>query len=475
MKIKTYAIKTIKEPKALYVKLADKIIDFTESTDEVPEFLNVEKLIAVAKENKIQAIHPGYGFLSENPYFAQRCKEEGIIFIGPTAEVIYKMGNKTIAKEIAAKHKIPMIAGSKGSVKNVEEAKKIARKIGYPIILKAASGGGGKGMRIVEEESLLEKYFNIASSEAEKSFNDSSIFIERYVKNPKHIEFQILADNFGNVIHLGERDCSIQRKHQKLIEQSPSAALTESLRGEMGAEAIKIAKAVGYNSAGTVEFLLDENLNYYFIEMNTRIQVEHPVTEMVTNIDLIEQQILIAENKKLKIKQSDVEIDGWAIEFRINAEDAQSNFSPNTGVVEHLHYPKDNNIRVDSGLENGSVITPYFDSMVAKLIVKGKTRDEMIELSKKALDEFIVKGVKTSIPFHRKVLRTKAFIDGSFTTSFIANDLDSTFYFTHEEELVAAFLATNHFAKEIKTETNKEIDFESGKQLSPWILNKRLK
>ncbi len=291
MGIQTYVIKTAKEPNAIYLNFADYICDFTERFDEIPEFLDVEKLIETAVEYKIDAIHPGYGFLAENPYFAQRCEEEKIEFIGPSADVIYKMGNKTIAKQIARKYKIPLLEGSKGNLTNAEHAIEIANIIGYPVILKAASGGGGRGMRIVENDSQMEKNFRLATNEAEKAFNDPSVFVEKYVRNPKHIEFQVLADKMGNTIHLGERECSVQRKHQKLLEESPSPALTEDLRKRMGDAAIKITQAVKYYSAGTVEFLLDADGGFYFMEMNTRIQVEHPVTEEITGVDLIEQQI----------------------------------------------------------------------------------------------------------------------------------------------------------------------------------------
>lgn len=475
LKIKTFVIKTSKEPKALYLQFADEICDFTGYDDEIPEFLNIERIIETAKQNKIQAIHPGYGFLAENPYFAQRCREEKILFVGPSSDAIYKMGNKTIAKEIAKKHNIPLVEGSIGSVKTLEEAKKVAAKIGYPIILKAASGGGGRGMRIVNEDKQLDKYFNLARNEAEKAFNDPSVFIERYVKNPKHIEFQIIADNHGNVVHLGERDCSVQRKHQKLIEQSPSTALDEILREEMGKCSVKIAKAVNYNSAGTVEFLVDENKNFYFIEMNTRIQVEHPVTEEVTGLDLIELQIKVAENKKLPLSQKDVKLSGWAIEYRINAEDVQSNFAPNTGVIDFIKFPKNKNVRVDTGIESGSQITSNYDSMIAKLIVKGKTREEMLKNSQIALENTIVKGLRTTIPFHLAVINSEKFINGEFSTSFIEKDMDELFIHDEIEEMLGALLAVKDYSVYIAENSGKNVDYEKGKHLTPWLLNKRLK
>ena len=340
MGIKTYVIKTFKEPNAWYLEEADEIIDFSERYDDTPEFLDIERIIHSAKKKRVDSIHPGYGFLAENPDFARRCEEEGIIFIGPSHDAIYRMGNKTIAKGLAREHGVPLLGGSEGAVSGPEEAAEVAREIGYPVILKAAAGGGGRGMRVVEREKDMERMFTLATNEAAKAFNNSDVFIERFVREPRHIEFQILADKHGNVIHLGERECSIQRKHQKLLEESPSPAMNRKLRKEMGEAAIRVARAVNYSSAGTVEFLLDENKNYSFMEMNTRIQVEHPVTEMVTGIDLIEQMILIAEGEKLAFKQEDIKLNGWAIEWRINAEDVQSGFSPSLGTIEKISWPE---------------------------------------------------------------------------------------------------------------------------------------
>ncbi|NMC41686.1 MAG: ATP-grasp domain-containing protein, partial [Bacteroidales bacterium] len=336
MGIECVAIRTAVEPSAMYLSYADVVYDNTEDESEIPVFLDIDKLINIAIKTGSDAVHPGYGFLAENAYFADKCLDNKIEFIGPSPDAIYKMGNKTIARKIALSNKIPMAMGSQGNISNEEEAVKIASKIGYPVIIKAASGGGGRGMRIVRKPEDMEKMFIIASKEAEKAFNDPSVFIEKYIENPKHIEFQILGDKKGNIIHLGERECSIQRKHQKLLEEAPSSALDEKLREEMGSMAVKIAEAVGYYSAGTVEFLLDSDRKYYFMEMNTRIQVEHPVTEEITGIDLIEQQIRIANGEELKIKQKDVIINGWAIECRINAEDVQAGFAPDPGKIEKL-------------------------------------------------------------------------------------------------------------------------------------------
>jgi acetyl-CoA carboxylase biotin carboxylase subunit len=475
MGIKSFGIKTAKEPNALYLRHVDDVIDFSESFDEIPEFLDVERIIEAAKQNKIDAIHPGYGFLAENPYFAKRCEEENIVFIGPSAAAIYKMGNKTIAKQIAQKHGVPLLQGSQGTVKDPKEAENIAQIIGYPVILKAAAGGGGRGMRIVEKASAMEKMFKMAAGESEKAFNDSSLFIEKYVRNPRHIEFQILGDRHGNYVHLGERECSVQRKHQKLIEESPSAALDEKLREEMGKAAIKIAKAVDYFSAGTVEFLLDADKNFFFMEMNTRIQVEHPVTEMVSGVDLIEWQIRISEGQKLAFKQKDIKLTGWAIECRINAEDVQAGFSPNLGIIEKVTFPKGKNIRIDSGITDYSVITPYFDSMLAKLIIHAESREKAISTATAALKKVWIRGIKTTIPFCLAVLNHKKFKKGDFNTSFIEKEMDKLYYNEEDDEMLAAYVAAFDFAAELETNRTSKPDFERGKSISPWVLNKRLK
>lgn len=474
MKIGTVAIKTAAEPNAMYLEHAGEIYDNTEDISEIPVFLDIDKLISIAQNTGSNAVHPGYGFLAENAYFAQKCNDNNIIFIGPSPDAIYKMGNKTIARRIALAGKIPMAMGSQGNISNEEEAVKIADKIGYPVIIKAASGGGGRGMRIVRKAEEMEKMFTVASKEAEKAFNDPSVFIEKYIENPKHIEFQILGDTKGNVIHLGERECSIQRKHQKLLEEAPSAALDEKLREKMGKMAVQIAKAVDYYSAGTVEFLLDSNKNFYFMEMNTRIQVEHPVTELITGIDLIEQQIRIANGEELKFKQKDIKLNGWAIECRINAEDVQAGFAPDPGKIVSLNMPTDPYVRVDTGVQAGSSIVASYDSMIAKLIVRGKDRKEALKNTKMALDKVWIKGTKTTLPFFRMLVRHEKFISGDFTTAFIEKDLEKNYYNSEYEEMLAAWLATKLFVDENLADDSINVDFGHGKDINPWLLNKRI-
>jgi acetyl-CoA carboxylase biotin carboxylase subunit len=474
MKIGTVAVRTAVEPNAMYLSLADEIFDNSEDTSDIPVFLDIDKIISIAVKTGSDAVHPGYGFLSENAYFAQKCLDNKIIFIGPSPDAIYKMGNKTIARKLALKNGIPMAMGSEGNIADEEEAAAVASKIGYPVIIKAASGGGGRGMRIVRKEEDMERMFSTASKEAEKAFNDPSVFIEKYIENPKHIEFQILGDTKGNIIHLGERECSIQRKHQKLLEEAPSCALDSKLREEMGSMAVQIARAVSYQSAGTVEFLLDSEKKFYFMEMNTRIQVEHPVTEAITGIDLVEQQIRIAEGQPLSLKQEDVKLKGWAIECRINAEDVQAGFAPDPGKIENLSMPTDSFVRVDTGIEPGSVIVASFDSMIAKLIITGKDRKEAIKNCKMALDKVWIKGTKTTLPFFRMLVRNQKFQDGTFTTSFIEKDLEKNYLNSEYEEMLAAWLATKLFVEENLQEDSINVDFENSKVLSPWLLNKRM-
>lgn len=475
MGIRTYAIKTAKEPNAWYLDEADDIIDFSESLSDTPEFLDIERIIHAVRENNIDAVHPGYGFLAENPIFARRCEEENINFIGPSSEVIYNMGNKTVAKDIARKNNVPLLRGSKGTLLNADYARRFANAIGYPVILKAAAGGGGRGMRVAVNEDEVERMYNLASNESAKAFNDPAMFIEKYVAEPRHIEFQILADKHGNIVHLGERECSIQRKHQKLIEESPSPALDPELREEMGNAAVDIAKGVGYFSAGTVEFLLDADRKFYFMEMNTRIQVEHPVTEMVTGIDLIEQMIRVAQGEKLPFAQKDIRLKGHAIEFRINAEDVQSGFSPSLGTIEKISWPESKNVRVDTGVREGSVITPYFDSMIAKLIVYGEDREKALQESSNAIRKFWIKGTKTTLSFCRAVLQNRNFRKGYFNTSFLSSELKIHYHSEPEEEMLAAFFAVYDFARDLEEAEGKKLNVDKGKNITPWLLNKRLR
>lgn len=475
MGIKTYGIKTSKEPSAYYLQFMDEIIDFTEITNDIPEFLDIDRIINSIKKYNIDAVHPGYGYLAENPYFAQKCIDEKIIFIGPSPDSIYKLGNKTIAKQLASNHNVPLLEGSNGNIRDVKHAKQLAQKIGLPVIIKAASGGGGRGMRIVENIEDIEKMLRLAQNESEKAFADSSVFMEKYVRSPRHIEFQILADHHGNIIHLGERECSIQRKHQKLIEESPSVALNDELRAKMGEAAINIAKASNYRNAGTVEFLLDELGDFYFMEMNTRIQVEHPVTEMVTGLDLVEWQIRIAQDEKLSIKQKDVKLNGWAIECRINAEDVQAGFSPYLGTIEQIQIAKTKNVRFDTGIAKGSNVTSNYDSMLAKLICYGETREKAIQNSLSALSKLYIKGIKTTIPFCKEVLNHPKFKSGDISTSFIVNDMKKLYHQEEEEEMIAAFWAALNYNVQLEIEDKTFVDYEKGKNITPWLMNKRLK
>ncbi|SHF79898.1 acetyl-CoA carboxylase biotin carboxylase subunit [Dysgonomonas macrotermitis] len=469
MGITPVGIRTVKEPNAYYLTQVDKVVDFPDrEKNDVPEFLDIESLVLLAKRNKIDAIHPGYGYLSENAQFAIRCTEEGIIFIGPSPRIIQNMGDKVIAKEIAAKGKVPMLGGSNGSVDTLDEAIQISKEIGFPLIIKAVAGGGGRGMRIVRKQSEIKQMYHSASTEALSAFNNPSVFIEKYLENPKHIEVQIVADTHGNVIHLWERECSVQRKHQKLLEEAPSPALDDKLRKKITDAAVSLAREAGYVSLGTVEFLLDKHGDFFFMEMNTRVQVEHPVTEMITGLDLIELQIRIANGEKLPITQEEVKLNGWAIECRINAEDVQSNFSPCTGMIKALRLPEGEGIRVDKGVVVGSEVTPFFDSMIAKLIVHAEDRNAVIKRTLEALNDFQIKGIKTTIPFDKAVLHNEIFCNGNFDTSFIEKDMESTVHVEKDEEIFAALFAVSQYGKQNKpiTEQKEDIDL--------WALRNRI-
>ena len=418
MNIKTVAVYSEVDQNALHTRLADEAVCIGPANSN-KSYLNFKNIIEAANITGADSIHPGFGFLSENSQFAKICEESNIKFIGPSYEVIEKMGNKSNAKELMKSAGVPVIPGSEGSVKGLKDAMKIANEIGYPVMLKAAAGGGGKGIRIVNSAEELENDYNIVKQEAKMSFNDDEIYIEKFIKNPRHVEIQILADEHGNVIHLGERDCSIQRKNQKVIEETPSTAIDEKLRNKMGEAAIKAAKVAKYTSCGTIEFLVDDDKNFYFMEMNTRIQVEHPITEERTGIDIVKAQIKIAAGEPLKLKQKNIEFRGHSIECRINAENPSKNFMPCPGTITGLNLPGGNGIRVDTAIYEGYTIPPSYDSMIAKIITHGDTRNEAISKMKRALEEIVIEGVDTNIDFLFKIIKNPDFIRGNFDTSFI--------------------------------------------------------
>jgi len=418
MGIETVTIYSEADRDALHVQMADEAI-CVGPAKTADSYLNMENIISATVLSGAEAIHPGFGFLSENSKFAKMCKECKIVFIGPTGEQMDQMGNKSQARKTMIKAGVPVVPGSDGAVKNVEEGLQIAKDIGFPIMIKASSGGGGRGMRIAQNEEAFTKAFSLAQTEAQSAFGDPTMYIEKYIENPRHIEFQIVADQYGNVIHLGERDCSIQRRHQKIIEETPSPVMTPDLRQAMGEAAIRAAKAIGYQNAGTVEFLVDKSKKFYFMEMNTRIQVEHPITEMVTGLDLIEEQIKIAAGFPLAYAQKDIQIKGHAIECRINAEDPAKGFLPSPGTITELYVPGGLGVRVDSAIYHGYAIPPYYDSMIAKLIVHGDTREKAMARMKRALGEFILHGVSTNIDFHYDILHDVDFQKGEYDTGFI--------------------------------------------------------
>ena len=418
MNIKAVAVYSEADKDSLHTKLADESVCIGPANSG-KSYLNIKNIIEAARITNSDSIHPGFGFLSENAQFASICKESNIKFIGPEADVIDLLGNKSNAKEMMKKAGVPVIPGSDGSVKGLKDAITISEKIGYPVILKAAAGGGGKGIRVVNTPEELEPAYNVVKQEAKNAFNDDEIYIEKFVVNPRHVEIQILADEHGNVIHLGERDCSIQRKHQKMIEETPSTAIDDRLRNKMGEAAVRAAKAANYTSCGTVEFLVDKNKNFYFMEMNTRIQVEHPITEMRTGIDIVKEQIKIAGGETLKFKQKDVEFKGHSIECRINAENPSKNFMPCPGTITGLNLPGGNGIRIDTAIYEGYTIPPYYDSMIAKIIAYGTTRNEAIAKMKRALEELVIEGVETNRDFLFDIIRNPDFIRGNFDTAFI--------------------------------------------------------
>jgi len=418
MGIKTVAVYSTADRNALHVKYADEAICIGEAASN-QSYLRGDKIIEVCKELGVDAVHPGYGFLSENASFAEECEKNNIIFIGPKSKAIEMMGSKLAAKEAVMKYDIPMVPGVDHAIIDVEEAKKTAQKVGFPILIKASAGGGGKGMRIVEKEEDFESQMNRAISEATSAFGDGSVFIEKYVTKPRHIEIQIMADSFGNVLYVFERECSIQRRHQKVVEEAPSSVLTIEMRKKMGEAAVKVARACDYLGAGTVEFLLDDKHNFYFLEMNTRLQVEHPVTEMISKLDLVELQIKIARGEALEIKQEDLVIHGHAMELRVYAEDPMNDFLPNVGNLSTYKLPVGDGIRVDNGIGEGMDVPIYYDPMLSKLVTYGKTREESIELMIKAIDNYHIEGVATTLPFGKFVMEHEAFRSGNFDTGFV--------------------------------------------------------
>ncbi len=418
--IKTVAIHSRIDEDTFATRNADESICVGDNPAS-ESYLNMANIISAANITGADAIHPGYGFLSENSYFAEVCETCNITFIGPSKEAILKMGDKATAREVMDKEGVPVIPGSNSVINKVEKAAQIAKKIGYPIILKATAGGGGKGMRIVEDEETLRKVFTQVQNEAKRAFGKGGVYIEKYIHSPRHIEFQIIADKEGNVLYFPERECSIQRKHQKLIEESPSPAIDLKLRRKMGKAALRAARAIKYTTVGTVEFLIDNKDNFYFMEMNTRIQVEHPISEEVSGVDLVKEQIRLAAGEKLSVKK--IDINGHAIECRINAEDYHNDFAPSTGVITTFNLPGGPGVRIDTAIHSGYDIPAYYDSMIAKLITHGGTRQEAIVRMKRALEEFEIEGIKTTIDFHKLVMDNKKFINGKFNTHFVQDEL----------------------------------------------------
>ncbi len=419
MGIATVAVYSEADKDALHTHMADEAVCIGPAPAK-DSYLNIQNILSATVLTGAEAIHPGFGFLSENSRFAKMCKECNIVFIGPEPECIDKMGNKSNARELMISAGVPVVPGSEGAIKTEEQLISTAAEIGYPVMIKASAGGGGRGIRIVYEKERLIKDYESAKAEAKAAFGDDTIYMEKFIEKPRHVEIQVLGDKHGNVVYLGERDCSIQRRNQKILEEAPCPVMTEKLRKKMGDTAVRAAKAVNYDNAGTIEFLLDKNGDFYFMEMNTRIQVEHPITEMITGIDLIKEQIKIAAGEELQYTQSDIKLNGHAIECRINAENPEKNFMPSPGKIDTLIVPGGYNVRVDSAVYSGYVIPPNYDSMIAKLIAYGKTREEAIARMKRALSEFAIEGVHTNIDFQFMILSDQDFVEGNYDTGFIA-------------------------------------------------------
>lgn len=462
MNIKTVAVYSEADRNMPFVRFADEAYCIGPAASS-QSYLLADKIIQVAKDCNADAIHPGYGFLSENAQFSKAVSDAGLIFIGPSAQSIEIMGSKISAKQAAKKFGVPMVPGTEDPLKSVEEAVAIASKIGYPILIKASAGGGGKGMRVVNSEGELAEQMQLAKSEALSAFGNDDVFIEKYVAAPKHIEIQLMGDQHGNYVYLFERECSIQRRHQKLIEEAPSSCLTTSIREAMGNCAVAVAKACGYYGAGTVEFLVDEQLNFYFLEMNTRLQVEHCVTEMITGVDLVKAQIQVARGEQLPFTQEDLKINGHAIELRVCAEDPYNNFLPDTGTLEIYISPKGPGVRVDDGYEQGQAIPIYYDPMIAKLIVHAPTRNEAIQKMSRAIDEYYIKGIQTTLPFGKWAIHTDAFVNGNFDTKFIDTYFNSDLLQSDDEatQMVLAKFAT-YIWEQQKLATKKMPVLQSG-------------
>ncbi|MGI8893532.1 MAG: acetyl-CoA carboxylase biotin carboxylase subunit [Bacteroidia bacterium] len=469
MGIKTVAVFSDADRNSPHVRFADEAVNIGPAPSN-QSYLLGEKILEAAKSTGADGVHPGYGFLSENPVFASMVEKAGLIFIGPSAHSMEIMGSKLGAKAAVKNYNVPMVPGTDGAVSDVDEAIKIAEEIGFPVLIKASAGGGGKGMRIVEEKEQLAEQMKMAISEATSAFGDGSVFIERYVSGPRHVEIQILGDKQGNVVYLFERECSIQRRHQKVVEEAPSAVLDDKLRKQMGEAAVMVAKACNYYNAGTVEFLLDEKRNFYFLEMNTRLQVEHPVTELITGIDLVKEQIKIARGEKLSFKQEDLKINGHAIEIRVYAEDPSNNFMPDIGRLNTYKLPQGPGVRVDDGFEEGMEIPIYYDPMISKLIVWGKDREEAINRMKRAIDDYKISGVQTTLEFCRFVMNHDAFVSGNFDTHFVKHyfNPDVLIENSETESLIAALVVNNLLVenKQKQRITNNE------KGPSSWKINR---
>ncbi|WP_423146261.1 acetyl-CoA carboxylase biotin carboxylase subunit [Rubrolithibacter danxiaensis] len=471
MSIKTVAVYSEADRGALHVRYADEAVCIGPPSS-AQSYLSIPKIIEACKITGVDAVHPGYGFLSENAEFARRLKEAGIKLIGPSAEAMEIMGNKLSAKAAALKYEIPLVPGTEEAITDITEAKKRAQEVGFPILIKAAAGGGGKGMRIVEQAEQFEEQMQLAVSEATSAFGDGSVFIERYVTSPRHVEIQILGDEHGNIVHLFERECSVQRRHQKVIEEAPSSVLDAEKRAKMGKCAVDIARSCKYTGAGTVEFIVDENLDFYFLEMNTRLQVEHPVTELITGIDLVKEQIKIARGEVLGFKQEDLQIQGHALELRVYAEDPENDFLPDIGTLETYKIPQGPGVRVDDGFEQGMEIPIYYDPMIAKLVTYGKDREEAITRMVRAIDEYQIIGIKTTLGFGKFVMQHHAFSSGNFDTHFVNKYYKpgSLKIDDEEEALIAALLA----AKLLKNSQQNAIVTEPNEApVSNWQRNRK--